>query len=157
MKTNKLSHRALLSYLCLPVLLVVSISCSASIQLATASSMQAIAVINQQDADTDLDADPDLDLDADPDLDLDADPDLDTEQAEQKANDNQPKEEKDQAAIDEERKKYCATARKNLELLRANLNDPTFTTEEGNIVRYTPAELQKMIKESEAAEKANCD
>ena len=51
MKTNNFSHRALLSYICLPVLLAVSIPSSASIQLLTGSSMQTIAVINQQEAD----------------------------------------------------------------------------------------------------------
>ena len=131
MKTNNFSHRALLSYICLPVLLAVSIPSSASTQLLTASSMQTIAVINQQEADGAQ------------------------EEATEEA--KKPAAEKDQAAEDEKRKKYCATARKNLELLRANISDPTFTTEEGKIVRYTPAQLQKMIKDSEAAEKANCD
>ena len=131
MKTNKLSHRALLSYICLPVLLVVSISSSAAVQVASASSMQAIAVINQQEADSAQ------------------------EEATEEA--SKPTEVKDQAAEDEKRKKYCATARKNLELLRSNTEGRAFTTEDGSIVKYTPDQLQKMIKESEAAEKANCD
>lgn len=131
MKTNKLSHRALLSYICLPVLLVVSISSSAAVQVASASSMQAIAVINQQEADSAQ------------------------EEATEEA--SKPTEVKDQAAEDEKRKKYCATARKNLELLRSNTEGRAFTTEDGKIVKYTPDQLQKMIKESEAAEKANCD
>jgi hypothetical protein len=131
MKTNKLSHRALLSYICLPVLLVVSISSSAAVQVASASSMQAIAVMNQQEADGAQ------------------------EEATEEA--SKPTEVKDQAAEDEKRKKYCATARKNLELLRSNTEGRAFTTEDGSIVKYTPDQLQKMIKESEAAEKANCD
>ncbi len=131
MKTNKLSHRALLSYICLPVLLVVSISSSAAVQVAAAINMQAIAVMNQQTAEA--------------------------EQGEMKTEGSKPTEVKDQAAEDEKRKKYCATARKNLELLRSNTEGRAFTTEDGKIVKYTPDQLQKMIKESEAAEKANCD
>ena len=131
MKIKTITGSSLISTLCLPALLVASISTSASILQTTAASMQAITVMNQQTADT--------------------------KQAEQEAKDSKPKEAKDQAAIDEERKKYCATARKNLELLRSNMEGRTFTTEDGKIVKYSPDQLQKMIKESEAAEKANCD
>ena len=131
MKTNKLSNSTLLSYICVPVLLVVSITSNATMQVATTSSMQAIAVINQQEADGAA------------------------EEATEEA--SEPEVVKDQAAEDEKRKKYCATARKNLELLRSNTEGRAFTTEDGSIVKYTPDQLQKMIKESEAAEKANCD
>ena len=131
MKTNKLSHRVLLSYICVPVLLVVSITSNATMQVATTSSMQAIAVMNQQEADSAQEET--------------------TEEA------SKPDAVKDQAAVDEKRKKYCATARKNLELLRSNTEGRAFTTENGEIVKYTPDQLQKMIEESEAAEKANCD
>ena len=130
MKTNNFSHSSLLSYIYIPVFLAVSFTSSAPYR-SDCSSMPAIAIINQQEADT--------------------------EQEEATTEASKPVVVKDQAAEDEKREKYCATARKNLELLRANIGDPTFTTEEGKIVRYTPAELQKMIKESEAAEKANCD
>lgn len=130
MKIKNLSGSSLFSYLCIPALLIASLSSSAGSLTAT-SSMQAIAIINQQTADS--------------------------EPNDVKAEESKPTEVKDQAAEDEKRKKYCATARKNLELLRANTNDPTFTTEKGSIVRYTPDQLKKMIKESEAAEKANCD
>lgn len=81
----------------------------------------------------------------------------DSEQEEVEAESSKPAAVKDQAVEDEKRKKYCATARKNLDLLRANMDEPTFTTEDGKIVRYTPDQLKKMIQESEAAEKANCD
>jgi len=131
MKIKTITGSSLISTLCLPALLVASLSASATILQTTAASMQAITVMNQQTADT--------------------------KQAEQEAKDSKPKEAKDQAAIDEERKKYCATARKNLELLRSNMEGRTFTTEDGKIVKYSPDQLQKMIKESEAAEKANCD
>ena len=140
MKIKTIQVSGVICTLCLPALLVVSLSANATSLLATAAtSTQAITVMSQQDADTD----PDLDTD--------------TEQAKQKAKDSKPKEEKDQAAIDEERKKYCATARKNLQLLRSNMEGRTFTTEDGKIVKYTPTQLQNMIKESEKAEKANCD
>jgi len=131
MKTQNITVSSLIRNLCIPILVVVSLSASATIQLTTATGLQAIGVMNQQSANA--------------------------EQGEQVAKDSTPKEEKDQAAIDEERKKYCATARKNLELLRSNMQERTFTTEDGKIVKYTPDQLQKMIKESEAAEKANCD
>jgi len=131
MKIKTITGSSLISILCLPALLVASVSASATTLQATATSMQAITVMNQQTADT--------------------------KQAEQAAKDSKPKEAKDQAAIDEDRKKYCATARKNLELLRSNMEGRAFTTEDGKIVKYTPDQLQKMIKESEAAEKANCD
>ena len=131
MKIKTITGSSLISILCLPALLVASVSASATTLQATATSMQAITVMNQQAADA--------------------------KQAEQAAKDSKPKEAKDQAAIDEERKKYCATARKNLELLRSNMEGRAFTTEDGKIVKYTPDQLQKMIKESEAAEKANCD
>ena len=138
MKIKTIQVSGVICTLCLPALLVVSLSANATSLLATAAtSTQAITVMSQQDADTD--------------------PDLDAEQAKQKAKDSKPKEEKDQAAIDEERKKYCATARKNLQLLRSNMEGRTFTTEDGKIVKYTPTQLQNMIKESEKAEKANCD
>jgi len=131
MKIKTITGISLISTLCLPALLVASLSAGASTLQTTATSMQAITVMNQQTADT--------------------------KQAEQEAKDSKPKEAKDQAAIDEERKKYCATARKNLELLRSNMEGRAFTTEDGKIVKYTPDQLQKMIKESENAEKANCD
>ena len=131
MKIKTITGSSLISTLCLPALLVASLSASATTLQTTATSMQAITVMNQQTADA--------------------------KQAELEAKDSKPKEAKDQAAIDEERKKYCATARKNLELLRSNMEGRTFTTEDGKIVKYSPDQLQKMIKESENAEKANCD
>ena len=131
MKFKTITGSSLISTLCLPALLVASLSAGATTLQTTAASMQAITVMNQQTADT--------------------------KQAEQEAKDSKPKEAKDQAAIDEERKKYCATARKNLELLKSNMEGRAFTTEDGEIVKYTPDQLQKKIKESENAEKANCD
>ena len=131
MKLKNLPGSTLFSCICIPALLIFPLSCNATAQLATAINMQAIAVINQQEADGAQ------------------------EEATKEA--SKPETVKDQAAEDEKRKKYCATARKNLELLRSNTEGRAFTTENGEIVKYSPDQLQKMIKESEAAEKANCD
>ena len=131
MKTKHIDRSSLIRTLCIPALLVASLSAGATTLQTTATSMLAITVMNQQTADT--------------------------KQEELEVKDSKPKKAKDQVAIDEERKKYCATARKNLELLRSNTEGRAFTTEDGKIVKYTPDQLQKMIKDSEAAEKANCD
>ena len=131
MKIKTITGISLISTLCLPALLAASLCANATILQTTAANMQSIAVMNQQTADA--------------------------KQGEAEAKDSKPKEAKDQAAIDEERKKYCATARKNLELLRSNMEGRAFTTEDGKIVKYSPDQLQKKIKESENAEKANCD
>ena len=131
MKLKNLPGSTLFSCICIPALLIFPLSCNATAQLATAINMQAIAVMNQQTAEA--------------------------EQGEMKTEEGKPAEVKDQTAEDEKRKKYSATARKNLELLRSNTEGRAFTTENGEIVKYSPDQLQKMIKESEAAEKANCD
>mgnify|MGYP001828219238 CR=1 FL=1 len=131
MKLKNLPGSTLFSCICIPALLIFPLSCNATAQLATAINMQAIAVMNQQEADGVR------------------------EEATEKA--SKPEAVNDQAAEDEKRKKYCATARKNLELLRSNTEGRAFTTENGEIVKYSPDQLQKMIEESEAAEKANCD
>ena len=135
MKLKNLPGSTLFSCICIPALLIFPLSCNATAQLATAINMQAIAVINQQEADGAQEEA--------------------TKEATKEA--SKPETVKDQAAEDEKRKKYCATARKNLELLRSNTEGRAFTTENGEIVKYSPDQLQKMIKESEAAEKANCD
>jgi len=130
MKIKNITIWSLLSYLCIPALLGAPVSASAATLQTTPTGIQFISVMNQQTED---------------------------EAGDEKTENSKPAAHKDQAAEDEKRKKYCATARKNLELLRSNMEERTFTTEEGKIVKYTPYQLKKMIEESEAAEKANCD
>lgn len=56
-----------------------------------------------------------------------------------------------------ERKKQCAMASKNLDILKTSQGVKTFRTSEGEIVRYSPDKIKQMIEDNEIVEKENCE
>lgn len=56
-----------------------------------------------------------------------------------------------------ERKKQCAMASKNLDILKKSQGVKTFRTSEGEIVRYSPDKIKQMIEDNEIVEKENCE
>lgn len=56
-----------------------------------------------------------------------------------------------------ERKKQCAMASKNLDILKKSQGVKTFRTSEGKIVRYSPDKIKQMIQDNEAVVKENCE
>ena len=73
------------------------------------------------------------------------------------ATDTSLAEEQKKEADEAERKKQCAKARKNLDILKASQGTKTFRTSEGEIVRYSPDQIKQMIQDNEAVVKDNCE
>ena len=73
------------------------------------------------------------------------------------ATDTNLADEQKKEAEEAERKKQCAKARKNLDILKGSQGTKTFRTSEGEIVRYTPDQIKKMIQDNESVVKDNCE
>lgn len=56
-----------------------------------------------------------------------------------------------------ERKKQCAMASKNLDILKTSQGVKTFRTNEGEIVRYSPDKIKQMIQDNETVVKESCE
>jgi len=56
-----------------------------------------------------------------------------------------------------ERKKQCAMASKNLDILKTSQGVKTFRTSEGEIVRYSPDKIKQMIQDNETVVKESCE
>ena len=73
------------------------------------------------------------------------------------ATDTNLADEQKKEAEEAERKKQCAKARKNLDILKGSQGTKTFRTSEGEIVRYTPDQIKQIIQDNEAVVKDNCE
>lgn len=73
------------------------------------------------------------------------------------ATDTSLPDEQKKEAEEAERKKQCAKARKNLDILKGSQGTKTFRTSAGEIVRYTPDQMKQMIQDNESVVKDNCE
>lgn len=83
---------------------------------------------------------------------------LSEEKSEQQATEKVDEKSKGNPALDTQlRKEYCEKGRKNLEVLENAGPDMGFVTEENKLVKFTPEEKARKIKEAQAVVKAYCD